>query len=193
MKWWKQITLNTSRASKIPSLLLVAPLSSTMADQSRVWSYFIKGSQRFRSNKSNWEAWCRSCVNKKARATHRAQLNDTERTEEVDAVEDLEAHCEWYWWLYKSEIPTNWNLVCTSETALCGKVDDMWLHLASRCEEVSPLLKADAQCEVDLWLTRTKANKENTSPITPSQPSTSTITPQLTNSNLSPLSFKILL
>lgn len=66
----------------------------------------------------------------------------------------------------------------------------MWLHLASRCEEVSPLLKADAQREVDLRLAKTKANKENTSPITPSQPSTSTITPQSTNSNLSPLIFQ---
>ena len=56
--------------------------------------YFIKGSRRFRSNKSNWEAWCCSCINKKVRAAHRAQLDDTERTEEVDAVEDLEAHCE---------------------------------------------------------------------------------------------------
>lgn len=66
----------------------------------------------------------------------------------------------------------------------------MWLHLALRCEEVSPLLKADAQRKVDLRLVKTKANKENTSPKTPSQPSTSTITPQSTNSNLSPLIFQ---
>ena len=73
---------------------------------------------------------------------------------------------------------------------MCGKVDDMWFHLASKCEEVSAILKADAQHEVDLQLVRTKANKENTSPITPSQPSSSTITPQSTILNPSPLIFQ---
>ena len=143
---------------KIPSLLLLTTSGNTIANQSQVWSYFFKGSQRFRNNHSNLESWCCSCVNKKTRVAHRAQLDDTECTEEVDSVEELEACCDSYQWLYVPTILTNWYLVCTSETALCGKVDDMWFHLASKCEEVSAILKADAQHEVDLWLVRTKAN-----------------------------------
>lgn len=60
----------------------------------RVGSGHISSKAPRDSDPTNPIGWCRSCVNKKARAAHRAQLDDTERTEEVDAVEDLEALCE---------------------------------------------------------------------------------------------------